>query len=94
MPYTEIVKSGTNGLAWCCRTCLLSDWSQLGVAELAGELGVSHPLAPPPVVSMLLGEWSSLLEGGRRLEEVNNKILKLTVEAVDFHKLSSCIWLF
>jgi hypothetical protein len=49
---------------------VLNDWGQLGVEELAGELGVSHHLAPAPVVNMLLGEWRSLLEAGRRLEEV------------------------
>jgi hypothetical protein len=39
--------------------------------HITGQLGVSHHLAPAPVVSMLLGEWTSLLVAGLRLDEVN-----------------------
>jgi hypothetical protein len=40
---------------------------------VAGGVGVSPPLAPAPVITMLLGEWRALLEAGRRLEEVSTQ---------------------
>jgi hypothetical protein len=57
------------------RSVLVDDWRHLGVDELAGQLGVSHHLAPAPVVSMLMGEWTSLLEAGRRLDEVSVSLI-------------------
>ncbi len=55
------------------RSTILSDWTELGLEEVAGGVGVSPPLAPAPVITMLLGEWRALLEAGRRLEEVSTQ---------------------
>ena len=49
---------------------VLADWRATRPAEIVANITARCCLAPPGLLTTLLGEWAALLAAGRRLDEV------------------------